>query len=188
MPTSVTLGTSRPLATRLVPTRTSDVPAVKASMTRSAAPRRSATSRSSRATRSRGMRLADLAFDALRAAAEIADPRRAAVRTARRERRRSPAVVTAQRRAGLVVDERAFAVGAGLDVAAVATQDDRCRTAPIEDEDRLVAGRRIERGERVIERARQQRRGCPRQARRAGRRPRSRERRPVGRVGRTTRS
>ena len=69
--------------------------------------------------------LADLALDAFRAAAEVADPRRGAGRAARRERRRPAAVVAAQRRPGLVVDERPLAVRAGLDVAAVAAQDDR---------------------------------------------------------------
>ena len=72
-----------------------------------------------------GEALADLALDAFRAAAEVADPRRGAGRAARRERRRPTAVVAAQRRAGLVVDERSLAVRAGLDVAAVAAQHDR---------------------------------------------------------------
>ena len=100
--------------------------------------------------------VADLALDALRAAAEVADPRRAAGRAAGRERRRPAAVVAAQRRPGLVVDERPLAVRAGLDVTAVAAQDDRRRPAPVEDEDRLLAGAGVERGERRRERPRQQ--------------------------------
>ena len=125
-------------------------------MTRSAAPRCSTTSRSRRPTRSAGKRLADLALDALRAAAEVADPRRAAGRAARGQRRRPAAVMAAQRRSGLVVDERPLAVRAGLDVAAVAAQHDRRRPAPVEDEDRLVAAGRVERAERLGQRAREQ--------------------------------
>ena len=60
--------------------------------------------------------VADLALDPFRAAAEVADPGRCAGRAARRERRRPPAVVAAQGRPGLVVDERTLAVRAGLDV------------------------------------------------------------------------
>ena len=147
---------SRPLATRLVPTSTSSVPPVNASMTRSAAPRRSTTSRSSRPTRSSGKRGPDLALDALGAAAQVADARRATVRAAGRQRRRAAAVVAAQRDAGLVVDERPLALGAGLDVAAVAAQHDRRGPPPIEDQDRLVAGRRVETRQRLGQAARQQ--------------------------------
>ena len=101
--------------------------------TRSAAPRRSTTSRSSRPTRSAGNRRRTSSLDALRAAAEVADPRRAAVRAAGRDRRRPAAVMAAQRRPGLVVDERPLALRAGLDVAAVAAQDDRRGPAPVDD-------------------------------------------------------
>ena len=86
-----------PLATRLVPTRTSRRPSAKASRTRSAAPLRSATSRSSRPTRRPGSASRTSSLDALRAAAEVADPRRPAGRTARRQGRRRAAVVAAQR-------------------------------------------------------------------------------------------
>ena len=64
--------------------------------------------------------LADLALDTLRATAEVANPRRAAGRTARRDRRRPAAVVAAEGPTGLVVDERPLAIGTCLDVAAVA--------------------------------------------------------------------
>ena len=47
--------------------------------------------------------------------------------------------------AGLVVDERPVAVGARLDVAAVAAHDDRRRAAPVDHEDRAVAVRGVER-------------------------------------------
>ena len=119
-------------------------------------PRRSTMSRSSRPDPQLREPLPDLALDALRAAAEVADPRRAAGRAARRERRRPAAVVAAQRRAGLVVDERPLAVRARLDVAAVPAQDHRRGPAAVEDEDRPVAGARVERGERGGQRARQQ--------------------------------
>ena len=49
-------GMSRPFVTRVVPTRMSSRPAANASITRSAAPRRSTTSRSSRPTRRSGKR------------------------------------------------------------------------------------------------------------------------------------
>ena len=158
-------------------------------MTRSAAPRCSTTSRSSRPTRRPGNVLADLALDPFGAAAEVADPRRAAGRAARRERRRPAAVMAAQRRPGLVVDERPLAVGAGLDVAAVAAQDDRRGPAPVEDEDRLLACRRVEAGERRRQRARQQPALPGRQLRTQvddldGRRGADR-RAPAGRPGRT---
>ena len=73
--------------------------------------------------------LADLPLEPLGAAAEIADPGRGAVRAAGRQRAsRRPAVVAAQGRAGLVVDERPLALRARLDVPAVAAQDDRRAT------------------------------------------------------------
>ena len=96
----------------------------------------------------------DLALDALRAATQVADARRGAARAARGQRRRPTAVVAAQGRAGLVVDERSLAVGAGLDVAAIPAQHDRRGAAPVEDEDGLLAGGHVERGERRIERSR----------------------------------
>ena len=89
--------------------------------------------------------------------------------------------------AGLVVDERPLAVRAGLDVAAVAAQDDRRGPAPVDDEDRLVAGRAVQRRERRRPAAPTAARGCRPRAPRAGRRPRSTGGAPVGRVGRTTR-
>ena len=55
----------------------------------------------------------DLALEALRAAAEVADPRRAALRAAGRHRPGAAAVVAAQGLARLVVDERPGAVRAG---------------------------------------------------------------------------
>ena len=160
-PTSVTAGMSRPLATRLVPTRTSsravgegvDDPLRRAAVLDDVAVE--AADPQAREA------LADLALDAFRAAAEVADPGRAAGRAARRERRRPAAVMAAQRRPGLVVDERALAVGAGLDVAAVAAQDDRRGPAPVEDEDRLVAGARSSAAERRRQRRATAGRACP---------------------------
>src|SRR5438093_1158255 len=52
--------------------------------------------------------------------------------------------MAAQRAARLVEDERPIAVRAGLDVAAVAAQDDRRGAAAVDDEDRLLVGRRVE--------------------------------------------
>ena len=101
-PTSVTSGMSRPLATRLVPTRTSILPSAKASRTRCTAPLCSATSRSRRPDSKSGEGRPNLLLDPLRAAAQVADPGRAAGRAARRQRRSRPAVVAAQRHAGLV--------------------------------------------------------------------------------------
>ena len=188
-PTSVTAGMSRPLATRLVADQDVGPPVGE----RVDDPLRRAAVLDDVAVEARhaqpGERLADLAFDAFGPAAEIADPRRAARRTARRERRRPAAVVTAQRRPGLVVDERPLAVGAGLDVAAVATEDDRRRPAPVEDEDRLLAGRRVETGQGRGQRPRQQARAGRPPAPRAGRRPRrSGRRRPGGPAGRPDRT
>src|SRR3954454_10920737 len=61
-----------------------------------------------------------------------------------------------ERRPCLVVDEWPLAVRAGLDVAAVTAHDDRRGPAAVEDEDRLVTGRRVERAERGRERTREQ--------------------------------
>ena len=55
-----------------------------------------------------------------------------------------------------MVDERPFAVGAGLDVAAIPAEHDRGRATPVEDQDRLLAGRRVERGQGRGQRPRQQ--------------------------------
>ena len=125
-------------------------------MTRSAAPRCSTTSRSSRPMRRAGNR-----SRTSRSTRSVPPPRyrirgepQAGQRVA--ERGRPAAVVAAERHPCLVIDERPLAVGAGLDVAAVAAHDDRGRPAPVEDEDRLLAGRRVERAERRRERARQQ--------------------------------
>ena len=57
-------------------------------------------------------------------------------------------MVAAQRRAGLVIDERPLALGAGLDVAAVTAQDHRRGAAAVDDKDGLVARGDIEAGER----------------------------------------
>ena len=65
-----------------------------------------------------------LVLDPLGPSAEIADPGRAAVRAAGRNRRRAATVVAAERGPSLVVDERSLALGTGLDVAAVAAEDD----------------------------------------------------------------
>ena len=91
--------------------------------------------------------LADFALDALRAAAQVADARRSARWTARRERGRPTTVVAAQCGARLVVDERPLAVGTSLDMAAVATQDDRRGPPPVEDEDRLLAASCVQGGQ-----------------------------------------
>ena len=155
-PTTTTPGMSRPLATRLVPTSTSTRPSVKASSTRSAAPRRSTMSRSRRADAQHREAFADLALDAFRAAAEVADPRRRAVRAAGRERCRATAVVAAQGRAGLVIDEGALAIRAGLDVTAVAAQDDGRAPPPVQDQDGLVARAGVEGSECGHERSRQE--------------------------------
>src|SRR6185295_18958967 len=93
-----------------------------------------------------GEPVADLALDPLRAPAEVADPRRAAVRAAGRHRPGPAAVMAAQGAAGLVVDERAGAVRARRDVPAVATQHHRRRAAAVDDEDRLLAFREIREG------------------------------------------
>ena len=81
--------------------------------------------------------------------------------------------MAAQRRPGAVVDERPVAVGAGLDVAAVAAHDDRRRPAPVDHEDRAVAVRGVElararpRARRTAARdcRRPAPRACPRRAR-----------------------
>ena len=98
----------------------------------------------------------DLALDPLRAAAEVPDPGRAARRAAGRDRPRAAAVVAAERGARLVVHERPVAVGARLDRAAVPAQHHRGRPAAVEDEDRAVAGLRVEAGEGLRERVREQ--------------------------------
>jgi hypothetical protein len=103
-----------------------------------------------------GEGVADLALDAFRPAAQITDARRAARRTARCERRRPTAVMAAQRRPGLVVDERALAIRTGLDVAAIPAHDDRRRAAPVEHQDRLLAGRAVEPIEGSRQRAREE--------------------------------
>ena len=103
-----------------------------------------------------GERLADLALDAFGPAAEIADARRPARWAARRERGRPTAVVTAQRRPGLVIDERPLAVRAGLDIPAIAAEHDRRGPAAIEDEDRLFAASHVETGQRRRQGARQE--------------------------------
>ncbi len=100
--------------------------------------------------------VADLALHPFRATTEIADPRGLAGRTAGRERRRPAAVVAAERRAGLVVDERSLAVRAGLDMTAVAAEHHGRRPAPVQHEDGLVAGRRVEGGQRRCQRSRDQ--------------------------------
>src|SRR4029079_437265 len=84
-----------------------------------------------------------LLLDALRSAAQVADPGRSAIRAAGGDRRSPAAVVAAKGRAGLVVDERAFAVRTGLDVAAVPAEDDRRGAAAVDRQDRLVAGRAV---------------------------------------------
>ena len=143
-PTRVTSGMSRPLVTRLVPTRTSRRPSVNASITRSAAPLRSTTSRSRRPTRRPRKALADLALDPFGTAAEVADPGRGAGRAAGRQRRGRAAVMAAQGHAGLVEDERPLALRAGLDGAAVAAHHDRGAAAPVDHQDRPLARRRVE--------------------------------------------
>ena len=81
-PTSIDLGMSRPLATRLVPTRTSS----PARGERVEDPLRGALALDDVAVQAADPEtrepLADLALDPLRATAEVADPRRAAVRAA----------------------------------------------------------------------------------------------------------
>ena len=128
-------------------------------------------SRSRRADPQAREPLAHLALDPLRAAAEVADPRRAAGRTARRERPGAAAVVAAERRAGLVVDERPFAVRAGLDVP-----QSRHRTTDAVPRRFMT---RIARSPAAVsrppappQRARTAARGCPRRAPPGGRRPR----------------
>src|SRR5829696_8035765 len=64
--------------------------------------------------------------------------------------------MTTERRPGLVVDERTLAIGARLDVAAIPAEDDGCRAPAIEDEDRLLSGRRVETREGGPEGARQE--------------------------------
>ena len=155
-PTRVTSGTSRPLATRLVPTRTSRRPAANASSTRSAAPLRSTTSRSSRPTRSSGNR-----SRTSRSTRSVPPPRyrirgERAGRAAGRGRPGAAAVVAAQRGPGPVVDQRPVAVRARLHVPAVPAHDDRRRPPPVDHEDRPVAGLGVEGRQRRRERVRQQ--------------------------------
>ena len=155
-PTSVTSGTSRPLATRLVPTRTSRRPAGE----RIEHALRGALALDDVAIEPADAQLreplADLALDPLRAAAEVADPRRRAGRAAGGGRPGAAAVVAAQGGPGLVVDERPVAVRAGLDVSAVPAQDDRRRPAPVDHEDRPLAGLGVEGRQRGGERIREQ--------------------------------
>jgi hypothetical protein len=80
-------------------------------------------------------------------------------------------VMAAQRRPGLVVDERALAVRAGLDVAAVAAEHDRRGPAPVDRQDRLIAGRRSRAASASTSRPTAAR-GCRPAAPRGGRRPR----------------
>src|SRR4029077_2744333 len=82
---------------------------------------------------------ADLLLHPLGAAAEVADARRTAARAAGRDPRGPAAVVTAQGRPRLVVDEGPLAVRTGLDVAAIAAEHDRRGPAPVDRQDRLVA-------------------------------------------------
>ena len=95
-----------------------------------------------------GKPLADLALHPFGPAAQVADPGRRAGRAAGRRRPRPAAVMAAQRRAGAVVDERPVAVRARLDMAAVPAHDDRRRPAPVEHQDRAVAGAGVERRQR----------------------------------------
>ena len=87
---------------------------------------------------------ADLTLDPLRAAAEVPDPGRGTSRAAGREQRGGAAVVAPQGVAGLVVHQRPTALRTGLDVTTVAAHDHRGRTAAVDDEDRPVAGPRVE--------------------------------------------
>ena len=170
-PTSVTSAMSRPLATRLVPTSTSD-PA-RGEVVQDAV--RGALALDDVAVQAadpqRREPLADLALHALRAAAQVADPRRRAGRAAGRDRPGAAAVVAAQRRAGLVVDERPVAVRAGLDRAAVAAHDHGRGPAPVEDEDRPVAACRVQRRQRRREGVRDEPPVARPRAPRAGPRP-----------------
>ena len=138
---------SRPLATRLVPTRTSSRPSrecVDDPLGGTLALDDVAVEPADAQTREA---LADLALDTFRAATEVADPRRRAAGQRLAIGRRGPAVMAAQRAAGRVVDERPLALGTGLDVAAVATHHDRRGAPPVDDEDRPLAGGRVERAE-----------------------------------------
>src|SRR3990172_8341030 len=135
MPTRVMVGTSRPFVTRLVPTSTSSRPVARASRILVAAPRPSATSPSTPPAPCghtpirpgeaiSGERLAHLALQALRSAAEVADSGGSAGRAAARQGRCPAAMGAAQRHAGLVVDQWTRALGAGLDRTAIPAQDD----------------------------------------------------------------
>ena len=131
--------------------------------------------------------LADLALDALGAAAEVADPRRRAGRAARGRRPGAAAVMAAQRGPGPVVDERPVAVGARLHVAAVPAHHDRRRPAPVDHEDGALAVLGVER-RRAPPRARPTAaRDCRRRAPRAGRRRSTLGSVPAGRAGSTAR-
>ena len=83
----------------------------------------------------------DLLLHSLGPTAQISDARRAADGAARCERRRGPAVMAPQSHARLVEDERPLTFGAALDVAAVAADHDRSRTAPVDDENGAFAFR-----------------------------------------------
>src|SRR5690242_17598973 len=100
------------------------------------------------------MRLTNLALHPFRAATEVPDPRRVAVRASGGQWRRATAVVAPERGAGLVVHERSLAIGTRLDVTAVAAEHDRRRPAPIEHEDGLITGRGVEGGERIVQHGR----------------------------------
>ena len=118
-----------------------------------------------------GEAVADLPLHALRPAAEIPDPRRVARRAAGRDRPGAAAVVAAERRPGLVVDERTLAV---RDTPGPSPQS-RHRTTDAVPR-RFIT--RIARSpaavssaaERGREGIRTGARGCPRRAPRAGRR------------------
>ena len=115
---------SSPFVTRLVPTRTS----IGACAERVDDPDGRAAALDDVAIEPRDAQLgeahAELLLDALGAAAEVADPRRAAGRAAASDRRRRAAVVASQRDDRGVEDERPLALRADLDVAAIAAEDD----------------------------------------------------------------
>ena len=87
---------------------------------------------------------AKLSLHPLGAAAQVPDPGRPAGRAPRGRWPGTPAVMAAQRRAGLVVDEGPVTVRAGLDVAAIPAHDHGRRPAPVDDEDRPVPGGRVQ--------------------------------------------
>ena len=146
-PTSVTSGTSRPLATRLVPTSTSERPLAEVIDD----PGGGAPALDDVAVEPRHAQVgesdAQLLLDALGAASQVADAHRAAGRTASRDGCRGATVVAAQGHDRGMEDERPLALRADLHVAAVAAEHDAGGAAAVDEQDGAVPDVPVERHE-----------------------------------------